>query len=160
MLDLPFNVRISNIKTWRKEYAPDKRLIDSLLAPLFDPAFQKKHLLMRQPGEITFLFTSDRMMRKLNRQFRHKDHPTNVLSFPFSNPQNPQARNYLGDVALGFETIKKEAKQTGRTFHHHLSHMIVHGVLHLLGYDHQTDFEEKVMTLLENTLLALQKLPA
>ncbi|MCE3289269.1 MAG: ybeY [Caulobacter sp.] len=96
------------------------------------------------------LLTSDAAVAALNQQFRHKPGPTNVLSFPA--PANPE--NLLGDIALAYGVCASEAAEQGKTLADHLSHLTVHGVLHLAGYDHQTDDEAEAMENLERRVLA------
>jgi probable rRNA maturation factor len=104
----------------------------------------------RSAGGVTILLTDDAAVRELNRQFRDKDGATNVLSFPA--PPNPE--NHLGDVALAYGVCAREAADQGKPFGHHLQHLTVHGVLHLLGYDHIGDDEAEVMEGLERAVLA------
>jgi probable rRNA maturation factor len=85
----------------------------------------------------------------LNAEFRGKDQPTNVLSFPAAMG----AEDTLGDIALAYETVAREAKEQNKTFLHHAQHLILHGVLHLLGYDHETDAQARIMEALETRLL-------
>lgn len=101
-------------------------------------------------GSITVLLTDDDSVRELNEQFREKDQPTNVLSFPA--PPNPE--DHLGDVALAYGVCAREAAEQGKPLSHHLQHLTVHGVLHLLGYDHISDDEAEVMEDLERSVLA------
>ena len=84
---------------------------------------------------------SDALVRRLNRTYRGKDAATNVLSFPFQRPPGaaPEDGAYLGDVVLAAETVQREAAERGIERKHHLQHLVVHGLLHLLGYDHDTD---------------------
>jgi probable rRNA maturation factor len=99
---------------------------------------------------IVVLLASDGEVADLNQQFRHKPGPTNVLSFPA--PQNPE--NLLGDIALAYGVCAREAAEQGKSLADHLSHLTVHGVLHLAGYDHQTDDEAQAMEDLERRVLA------
>jgi len=101
-------------------------------------------------GGITLLLTDDESVRELNAQFRGKDSSTNVLSFPA--PPNPE--DHLGDVALAYGVCVREAAEQGKPLSHHLQHLTVHGVLHLLGYDHIGDDEAEVMEDLERAVLA------
>ena len=101
-------------------------------------------------GSITLLLTDDASVRELNAQFRGKDAATNVLSFPA--PPNPE--DHLGDVALAYGVCAREAAEQGKPLAHHLQHLTVHGVLHLLGYDHIGDDEAEAMEGLERTVLA------
>ncbi len=100
-------------------------------------------------GEIDLLLCDDAKMRELNNIWRKTDKPTNVLSFP----QIGNA-NIIGSIALGFETIETEAKVQTKTFENHVAHLLVHGVLHLLGYDHMTDQEADEMEALEIEILS------
>jgi probable rRNA maturation factor len=99
---------------------------------------------------VTLLLTDDASVQALNSRFRQKDAPTNVLSFPA--PPNPE--KHLGDVALAFGTCAREAEAQGKPLAHHLQHLVAHGVLHLLGYDHTTDSEAEAMESLERSVLA------
>ena len=99
---------------------------------------------------VTLLLTDDATVRKLNARFRQQDKPTNVLSFPA--PHNPE--HFLGDVALAYGVCVREAAEQGKPLAHHLQHLVAHGVLHLLGYDHEDDDEAEAMEGLERVVLA------
>ena len=99
---------------------------------------------------VSLLLTNDATVRDLNRRFRGQDKPTNVLSFPA--PQNPE--RFLGDIALAFGVCAREAVEQGKPFAHHLQHLVAHGVLHLLGYDHLNDAQAEEMEGLERAVLA------
>jgi probable rRNA maturation factor len=101
-------------------------------------------------GDVTILLSDDAALRRLNRDFREKDRPTNVLSFPAVD--NPEG--HLGDLALAFGVTAAEAEAGGKSFADHASHLVVHGVLHLLGYDHETDAQAGIMEPLETEILA------
>ncbi len=101
-------------------------------------------------GSITLLLTDDASVRELNQRFRGQDAATNVLSFPA--PANPQ--DHRGDIALAFGVCAREAAEQGKSLAHHLQHLTVHGVLHLLGYDHIGDDEAEAMEGLERAVLA------
>lgn len=106
-------------------------------------------------AEITIVLADDASLRALNRAFRAKDKPTNVLSFPApAAPRVPGAAIPLGDVILAFETLAAEAAAAGKPMADHLSHLVVHGVLHLLGFDHETKGDAAVMEPLETRVLA------
>ncbi|MGC9953851.1 MAG: rRNA maturation RNase YbeY [Rhizomicrobium sp.] len=98
---------------------------------------------------LTILLTSDRHLRTLNLSFRGKGGPTNVLSFPSSRG----AKGYLGDVAIAYGVTAKEAKCAGKSLIDHTTHLAVHGVLHLLGFDHVTARQAKIMEPLEARIL-------
>jgi len=103
-------------------------------------------------GALCVVLADDRLQRRLNRTFRGKDKPTNVLSFEGSN-DGPHPAN-LGDVVLALETIAGEAKQQGKSLGDHVAHLVVHGVLHLMGYDHEKRGEALRMERLEREILA------
>ncbi len=108
--------------------------------------------------EISFLLTDDANIKIINREFRKKDKATNVLSFPSGeyagNFNSKEDRLFLGDIALAFETIKKEAQLEDKKFIDHFTHMLVHGILHLLGHDHEKIDEAEKMEALEINILA------
>ena len=101
-------------------------------------------------GDIVVLLTDDAAVRDLNGRFRDKDKPTNVLSFPA--PEN--AFPHLGDIVLAYGVCATEAEAQGKTLADHLSHLVVHGVLHLLGRDHEDDAEAEEMEAEERDILA------
>lgn len=96
------------------------------------------------------LLADDATLRRLNHQFRRQDKPTNVLSFPSAMQEN----GALGDIAIAYETCQREAQEEGKTLGDHLTHLVIHGTLHLLGYDHETDEEAETMEMLERQILA------
>jgi probable rRNA maturation factor len=95
----------------------------------------------------------DRAMRKLNKTYRGKDKPTNVLSFP-SGDATEGKRRRLGDVAMALGTVEREAKAQGKSVQDHVTHLMVHAVLHLLGYDHEADPDAEEMEAIERKTLA------
>jgi probable rRNA maturation factor len=95
----------------------------------------------------------DRAMQRLNKTYRGKDKPTNVLSFP-SGEATEGKRRRLGDVAMALGTIKREAKAQDKTVPDHVTHLMVHAVLHLLGYDHEADPDAEEMEAIERKTLA------
>jgi probable rRNA maturation factor len=101
-------------------------------------------------GGITVLLTDDATVRDLNLRFRAKDAATNVLSFPSGS--NSHGR--LGDIALAYGVCAAEAREQGKPLGDHLQHLVAHGVLHLLGYDHADDAEAEAMEALERRILA------
>jgi len=123
-------------------------------------------------AEITILLTDDATIRKLNKTHRGHDKPTNVLSFPSLEPkdvldlcvskneqENERSPLILGDIALAFETICQESIDQKKPFDHHLVHLVVHGVLHLLGFDHNQDDEALAMESLEIKILSSLMIP-
>ena len=109
-----------------------------------------KAALSAVEGDIVVLLTDDESVRELNARFRDKDRPTNVLSFPA--PDN--AAPHLGDIVLAYGVCATEAQAQGKTLADHLSHLVVHGVLHLLGRDHEDDGEAEEMEAEEREILA------
>jgi probable rRNA maturation factor len=101
-------------------------------------------------GTIAILLTNDAALRDLNARFRERDLPTNVLSFPAGEYANDQ----LGDIALAFGVCSREAREQAKPLADHLRHLVIHGVLHLLGYDHQSDDQAARMESIERDLLA------
>ena len=112
--------------------------------------------LAKAVPHINILLSSNENIARLNLEFRGKDQPTNVLSFPVGDDSafGPAADEMIGDIVLGHETIVAEAKSQGLDFEHHIAHLIVHGTLHLLGYDHQDDGEAVEMEKLETQILS------
>ena len=107
--------------------------------------------------ELSIALTGNDRVQDLNREWRDKDKPTNVLSFPAGDdPDAAQAQGrpeMLGDIVLAFGVTRDEATEQGLEFEHHVTHLVVHGVLHLLGYDHIEDDDAEEMETLESTIL-------
>ena len=104
-------------------------------------------------AEVSIVLTDDAEQRELNRQWRGIDKSTNVLSFPQIAPFGPVS-GLVGDIILARETLEREAAEMGVSFDDHFTHLLVHGFLHLLGYDHIQDDEALVMEGLETKILA------
>ena len=104
----------------------------------------------RPSGEVSVLFADDEAVRALNRDWRGKDRPTNVLSFPAEPvPGLPDEHQPLGDLALAWETCRAEAEARGVPVLDHAAHLVLHGLLHLIGYDHRNGTEARVMEAIE-----------
>jgi probable rRNA maturation factor len=100
------------------------------------------------PTEVSIVLSDDAFIQTLNKQWRGKDKPTNVLSFPQDEP------GMLGDIIMAYETIAREAREQSKTFNNHAIHLTVHGILHLLGHDHEAgEKEEAEMEALEIRIL-------
>ncbi len=110
-------------------------------------------------AEMTVILTDDDHIRSLNRRFRKKDRPTNVLSFPAGPPVGGRLGPLLGDVVLARETVSDEAEERGVSIADHAIHLVVHGFLHLIGYDHETAEEAVVMEGLETFIMQDLGLP-
>jgi len=135
-------IRIEDAK-WRKlprAFLPRlKRAVAAALARADAP----------QNASLTILLAGDAALKKLNSAFRAKRKPTNVLSFP----ARPNGENYLGDVAIAYGVAAAEARASGKSLSDHAAHLAVHGTLHLLGYDHTTNRQAKIMEPLETEIL-------
>jgi probable rRNA maturation factor len=103
-------------------------------------------------GEVSVLLADDAAVRALNRNWRGFDKPTNVLSFR-APPPPAGSPKLVGDIAIAYETLTREADEEGKPVLHHLAHLVVHGYLHLMGYDHETDSEADTMEALEREIL-------
>ena len=108
-------------------------------------------------AELAVMLTDDPGIRTLNGNWRGIDKATNVLSFPALQPEGARkpgdAPRMLGDIAIAYQTTKREAEEEGKPFDHHLSHLAVHGFLHLIGYDHENDVDAEEMESLETEIL-------
>ncbi|TRW49423.1 rRNA maturation RNase YbeY [Aliidiomarina halalkaliphila] len=129
---------------------PSDTQIESYVLAVF------KHLAIEH-AELTIRITDAAEVQTLNREYRDKDKPTNVLSFPFEADLPPGITldlPLLGDVILCEEVVRAEARAQNKALAHHFAHLVVHGTLHLLGYDHITDTEADAMEALERAILA------
>ena len=105
-------------------------------------------------GDLVVLLTGNGAVQLLNAEFRDKDKPTNVLSFPGGDMPMPGAPRHLGDIVLAFGVCRDEAAAQGKSLSSHLTHLVIHGALHVLGRDHEDDAEAEAMEAEERTLLA------
>ena len=114
-------------------------------------------------SELAVMLTDDAGIQTLNRNWRGIDKPTNVLSFPALQPRGPRhpddAPRMLGDIAIAYETVRREADEEQKPFGDHLSHLAVHGFLHLIGHDHEKDQEAETMEALEREILSQLGIP-
>ena len=112
-------------------------------------------------AELAIVLTNDSAIRELNRTWRGKDEPTNVLAFPSEPRAGPYRlpHRLLGDIVIAYETLAREARAERKSFDHHLAHLAVHGFLHLCGYDHETDRQAAAMERLETAILARLGIP-
>ena len=112
-------------------------------------------------AELAIVLADDSAVRTLNHDWRGKDTATNVLSFPAVAPRGKtrSAPPYIGDIVIAYQTTAREAAAEGKPFNHHLSHLAVHGFLHLLGYDHENDRDADTMERLERRILARLAIP-
>lgn len=144
---------------------PRDRIEVEIEAEAWSAALPDAETLVRQAGQaavgdgsgggVAILLTDDAAVRDLNVRFRGADAPTNVLAFPAApNPEDAPHHMHLGDVALAFGVCEREAVDQGKPLADHLRHLVIHGVLHLLGYDHQDDAQATAMESRERELLA------
>ena len=165
--ELPFKCEFSILQEencWQGTLMPDRSTLNRIVAASLSHILSELDLDAppASPGiEISFLFSDDTHIQILNKEYRGKNQPTNVLSFPQTelSTQNLQETLLfqepllLGDIALAEETIKREATEQNKPFRNHLIHLIVHGVLHLVGYDHIEEDEAELMESLEIEIL-------
>lgn len=104
------------------------------------------------PSSVTVTLTNDNEIQRLNKDFRQKDKATNVLSFP-DGELDENGRLHIGDIVMAFETMEREACEQEILLTDHLTHLMIHGLLHLYGYDHETEDEAEEMEALEIEIL-------
>ena len=144
MTDLPFDMDIAvQFESWTESLADIEVIATQAVAQTL------KALGSPKLGELSIALVSDTDIQTLNREYRHKDKPTNVLSFPDEGPAP-----LLGDIVLALETVQREAAEKSVQLEHHVTHLIIHGFLHLQGYDHQTEKDAAEMEALEIAALA------
>ena len=120
--------------------------LESVCQTAFDAAAK----VQPAKGNVALLLTDNEALRALNHQFRNKDKPTDVLSFP----ADPMDRPMLGDIAVALGVARDDAEAQNKMLSDHLTHLLIHGYLHLLGHDHETDHEAEMMEGLEIKALA------
>ncbi len=136
---------------------PDHRALAVLAERAMDAAYAAATgdgVPPRDDYEVSLVFTDDAAIQALNRQWRDRDRPTNVLSFPQSAVLAGPAPQMLGDIVLGCETVRREAALEHKPLDHHIAHLIVHGFLHLVGYDHENIEDAERMEQLERNGLS------
>lgn len=137
---------------------PDESQLAEIAATAVSAAYEE--LGLAGASELSAVFTDDAHIQVLNREWRGKDKPTNVLSFPaFPVAAGKPLPPMLGDIVIAHETVVAEAALDGKPFEHHLTHLLVHGFLHLLGYDHEDDAEAEIMETRERAILARLAIP-
>jgi probable rRNA maturation factor len=114
-------------------------------------AVAESGLVLAANAEVSVLFCDDAFIRELNRKWRGHDRPTNVLSFPAGG--DPVAARVLGDIVIAFETAAREAREEGKSLRDHVTHLLVHGFLHLIGHDHEEAAAAETMEALERAIL-------
>jgi probable rRNA maturation factor len=163
-LDISFSLESGD---WETAATDVERLTEAAARAAFEAAEKPEILGGDTPVEMSLVLADDALVQTLNRDYRDKDKPTNVLSFALlddlddtdEDADDVLAREegmpiLIGDVILAFETVQREALEQGKSFGDHLTHLVIHGVLHLLGYDHQSDPDADRMERLETSILA------
>jgi probable rRNA maturation factor len=139
---------------------PDESALAALVDQAVSATFAELGAARSGRSELGIVFTDDAHVRKLNAGWRGKDKPTNVLSFPAFPPSGSGALPpMLGDVVLAAETVAREAALEGKPLENHITHLVIHGLLHLLGHDHETDAEAEAMEAVERAALARLAIP-
>ncbi|KZL19591.1 Endoribonuclease YbeY [Pseudovibrio axinellae] len=136
-----------------------EEMLETIATKAIEAAFSTSDLSVIENTEVSLVFTDDAHIQELNKMWRQKDKPTNVLSFPGDDKEEPPYGPLLGDIIIAKETLKREAVELDIPFEHHLTHLIVHGTLHLFGYDHQIDEEAEEMEAEERLILAKLQIP-
>jgi probable rRNA maturation factor len=134
---------------WRS--APDS---ETIARRAVDAALAEARRTYKPDAELAVILADDARVKELNTIWRGKDQPTNVLSFPAAEGAEIATADLLGDVILAYETVDTEAKRDGKTFDAHLAHLVVHGTLHLFGFDHMSEDEAETMENAERAALA------
>ena len=139
---------------------PDEVSLRAMVDRAVPAALAEAEVEEGQSAELSLVFTDDAAIRTLNAEWRGKDKPTNVLSFPaFPVAPGDPLPPMLGDIVLAYETVAREAAEENKPLENHITHLIIHGLLHLLGYDHETDEEAEEMEALERRALARLAIP-
>ena len=167
MISLTIHIDYASPK-WKKAFTKMDRKIEEAVAAAFLDAKKPKHFDKRN-FEIAVVLSDDKMMKDLNHTFRAKNKATNVLSFPQLKIKGLKAKELdafpkvdaipLGDIVIAHQTVAKECKEQKKTIENHTLHLVVHGTLHLLGYDHMNGQEGKAMEKLECDILASMGYP-
>lgn len=146
-MPLPLNIEIArNTEGWPEH-------LDARATEALHEALKQSKARITGASEVSLVLTNDAEQQVLNRDWRGIDKSTNVLSFPQIEPFGPVS-GLLGDIILARETLEKEASEQGLSFDDHFTHLVVHGFLHLLGYDHMDEDEALAMEGLETQILA------
>jgi probable rRNA maturation factor len=111
------------------------------------------HLDIGEEREVSVLLSDDASLHELNREHRNEDHATDVLSFPNAEKNPESVANFIGDIAISLESAKRQAENAGHKIDDEVQLLSIHGLLHLLGYEHSSDTEKKVMWKVQNDVL-------
>ena len=144
---LKFDIKVQNKDLWRETGFYFNQKVLDFFSSVISSTIKKNTL-------VSVLLTDDYNMKKINNKWRKRDKPTNVLSFPVNMDFIENEYCFIGDVALSYETIEKESDERMISFQSHFIHLLLHGLLHLLGYSHESEKETKDMKKLEIKLLS------
>jgi len=136
------NIQFINTKEW----GIDSTIFKSVVVRL-------KHHLPKAKGDLNVIFVDDQKIHALNKTYRHKDQPTDVLSFSYLDRLDPSATPTLGEVFISVPTAKKQAPLYNNDLNQEIEKLIVHGVLHIFGYDHEVEADYRVMAAMEDKIL-------
>jgi probable rRNA maturation factor len=150
-----------NYKKWNEQKDLNKRYLMLILSEIL---VAHENFNKLKSVELSILLTNDNEISKINLEYRNKSGPTNVLSFPDTDEilhqNNLQIQElYLGDLAFSYDRIIEESLEKNISFYNHFTHLLIHGILHLIGYDHIEEEEAKKMEQLEEVLLMKLNIP-
>ncbi|MCK5423735.1 MAG: rRNA maturation RNase YbeY [Emcibacter sp.] len=164
---IPENIEldISSGTEWNEQFPEYKAQITACFEQIMADVPEAKNFGKIPHLELSVLLTDDQNIQELNRDYRGKDKATNVLSFPSLSAEDidiflkqgletPEFPIVLGDIIFGYQTIASEARNQGKSFSDHFCHLCLHGMLHLIGYDHVEDGQAGIMEALEKRLLS------
>ena len=138
-----------------------EQLIDAeaIAERALEAAVEMAGLTLLDGAELGILLSDDEHVKSVNQEWRGIDKPTNVLSFPAVEPTKLARAPFLGDIIIAYETVEREAKAEGKAFADHYAHLVVHGFLHLLGFDHVNEADAERMEALEIAILSSLDIP-
>lgn len=138
-----------------------EQLIDAeaIAERALEVAVEMAGITLLDGAELGILLSDDEHVKSVNQEWRGIDKPTNVLSFPAVEPPKLARAPFLGDIIIAYETVEREAKAEGKAFADHYAHLVVHGFLHLLGFDHIEEADAERMEALEIAILASLDIP-
>ncbi len=148
MIEINYNIEEKN---WKKHFPHFKKYIGKAV----NETLKQIDTKLDEDVFVSIFLTSDKKIKKLNHQYRNKNKPTNVLSFPMQSSSD--GTYLLGDIVLSNQTLLKESIEQNVTKYDYLCKMTIHGMLHLLGYDHNTEKQFQKMNKFENTIFKMIK---
>ena len=142
------NVNVfSNEKAWSRRLKKKEFFFNKICK-----SFPKKYQFINKKISFTLLLSNNKKIKKLNKKFRKKNKPTDILSFPFNEKFKPSKKTYLGDIIISFDYINKPKSQDLKIFKKKLIEIFIHGFLHLLGFDHKKNQDYKKMLKIEKQI--------